>query len=165
MNFFKKSLSVTAYSIDRISTYLLFFFLLVMTTVTFAQVFCRYILNFSIPWSEELSRFLFTWVVFSGVPTLIYRSGMTSFNLFLSRLKGWKSRIMSLSISSCYIFFFYFLIKGSIPLVERQMMQIATSIKVPMGIIYVAIPVSGILAIIVVIERFIYNWSLTKEDA
>ena len=165
MQFFKKTLSITAYTIDRISTYLLFLFLLVMTTATFAQVFCRYVLNFSIPWSEELSRFLFTWVVFAGIPTLIYRSGMTSFNLFLSRLKGWRSRFMSLFISASYILFFYYLSRGSIPLVKRQMMQMATSINVPMGMIYMVIPVSGILAIIVIIERLIHNWTRTAEDA
>lgn len=165
MQFFRKTLSITAYTIDRISTYLLFFFLLVMTTATFAQVFCRYVLNFSIPWSEELSRFLFTWVVFAGVPTLIYRSGMTSFNLFLSRFTGWRARIMSLFISASYILFFYYLSRGSIPLVKRQMMQMATSINVPMGMIYMVIPVSGILAIIVIVERLIHNWARTGEDA
>ncbi len=72
---------------------------------------------------------------------------------------------MSLFISASYILFFYYLSKGSIPLVKRQMMQMATSINVPMGMIYMVIPVSGILAIIVIIERLIHNWTRTAEDA
>lgn len=164
MQLFQKSLSKTAFVIDKISTFMLFFFLLIMTIATFAQVFCRYLLDFSIPWSEELSRFLFTWVVFAGIPSLIYRSGMTAFNLFLIRLTGWRSRIMSLFISTSYILFFYYLVKGSIPLVKRQMMQMATSISIPMGIIYMVIPVSGILAVIVILERLIHDWSISAED-
>lgn len=164
MQLFQKNLSKTAFIIDKISTCMLFFFLLVMTTATFAQVFCRYLLDFSIPWSEELSRFLFTWVVFAGIPSLIYRSGMTAFNLFLTRLTGWRSRIMSLIISTSYILFFYYLIKGSIPLVKRQMMQMATSIPIPMGVIYMVIPVSGIFAVIVILERLIHDWHISAED-
>ncbi|HPI98103.1 MAG TPA: TRAP transporter small permease [Synergistales bacterium] len=164
MQFLRKSLVYIAFIIDKLSGYVIFISLLVMTIATFSQVFCRYVLNFSIPWSEELSRFLFTWVVFAGVPSLVYRSGMTAFNLFLLKMSGWKAKLASLLISSGYVLFFYYLSTGSIPLVKRQMMQMATSIPVSMGMIYLVIPVSGFLVIIVSLERLIHTWSVTGKE-
>ena len=40
--------------------------LLVMSVVIFWQVVCRYILKSSLPWSEELSRYLLVWTSFIG---------------------------------------------------------------------------------------------------
>lgn len=40
--------------------------LLALTGLTFAQVLARYVFSFSMPWSEELLRLLFVWMVLVG---------------------------------------------------------------------------------------------------
>ncbi len=40
--------------------------LMVMVAVVFANVICRFVLNASLAWSEEIARFLFIWIVFIG---------------------------------------------------------------------------------------------------
>ncbi|UQZ89157.1 C4-dicarboxylate ABC transporter permease [Deltaproteobacteria bacterium Smac51] len=40
--------------------------LMLMIIVVFLQVFFRYVVHYSLPWSEELARYLMTWVVFIG---------------------------------------------------------------------------------------------------
>ena len=40
--------------------------LAVMSVVIFWQVVCRYVLKSSLPWSEELSRYLLVWTSFIG---------------------------------------------------------------------------------------------------
>lgn len=40
--------------------------LLAMIIVVFLQVFSRYVIHSSLPWSEELARYLMTWAVFIG---------------------------------------------------------------------------------------------------
>ena len=35
--------------------------------VIVAQVFCRYVLNSSLSWSEELARYLFIWMIYIGI--------------------------------------------------------------------------------------------------
>ncbi len=41
---------------------------LTMAAVVILQVFCRYILNYSLFWSEELARFLLVWLTFRRGP-------------------------------------------------------------------------------------------------
>ncbi len=38
-----------------------------LTLVMAAQVFCRYVVNYSLVWSEELARYLTIWLAFLGV--------------------------------------------------------------------------------------------------
>jgi TRAP-type C4-dicarboxylate transport system permease small subunit len=46
--------------------YFLIFMLVLMVLITTVQVFTRYLLNFTIIWSEELARYLFIWITFLG---------------------------------------------------------------------------------------------------
>ncbi len=140
--------------IDRSVNRLLFVILFVMTAVTFAQVVARYALGFSISWSEELCRFLFIWIIFLGVPPLILRSGMTAFDMLLRSLKGWKA-VAGCVVSGASFCFFWLMTVGSLPLVERQIPQIATSLPVSMGFVYGVIPLSGGLSLLFAAERLL----------
>ena len=141
--------------IDRIVNRILFVILFVMTAVTFAQVVSRYALGFSISWSEELCRFLFIWIIFLGVPPLILRSGMTAFDMLLRSLKGWKAVAAGCVVSGASFCFFWLMAVGSLPLVERQIPQIATSLPVSMGFVYGVIPLSGGLSLLFAAERLL----------
>jgi TRAP-type transport system small permease protein len=37
-----------------------------LVLIMFIQVFCRYVLNSSLSWSEELAKYLFVWMTFIG---------------------------------------------------------------------------------------------------
>ena len=147
--------SAAAGVIDKAATWLLFLLLLVMTCITFAQVVTRYVFNFSITWSEELARFLFIWSIFAGIPSLIFRSGMTAFDLILGRLRGRTAKFAVLLLSAAALFFFHLMAYGSFPLVARQFAQKATSLPVPMGLIYIVIPVSGFTAMFMIVEHLL----------
>jgi len=40
---------------------------MVLIAVVFAQVIFRYVLHFSVPWTEELARVILVWLVFLGI--------------------------------------------------------------------------------------------------
>ena len=48
---------------DNLEECLLIILLIIITCLMGIQVFCRYILNNSLSWSEELTRFLFIYVI------------------------------------------------------------------------------------------------------
>lgn len=52
---------------ENLEETLLVLFLSCMTLVMGVQVFCRYLLNFSLSWSEEITRYLFIWSAFISI--------------------------------------------------------------------------------------------------
>jgi len=54
-------------ALDRVCVALL----IVMTAVTVVQVFFRYVLNASMSWPEEISRWVFVWMIFLGMAVAI----------------------------------------------------------------------------------------------
>jgi TRAP-type C4-dicarboxylate transport system permease small subunit len=52
--------------LDRVSIYGIVVIMAAMTAIVFTQVFMRYVLNRSIPWGEEISRYMMIWVCFLG---------------------------------------------------------------------------------------------------
>jgi TRAP-type C4-dicarboxylate transport system permease small subunit len=54
--------------------------------VVSAQAFCRFVLNQSLIWSEEVSAWCMVWVVFIGAIPLMSRDGMVSIPIFVMLL-------------------------------------------------------------------------------
>jgi len=53
--------------LDKSEEYVITLCMSVMVVVLTVQVFCRYVLNFSFSWAEQLTRILFVWVTFAGI--------------------------------------------------------------------------------------------------
>lgn len=156
----KLSLTVVVKGIDTVLCRLLAVILATMTGIIFVQVFSRYILNYSFSWSEEISRYLFLWLIFAGLPTLIYRNAMTAFDMIIKKLSGMTKKASIALITIGNLLFLVLLTVGSIPLVQRQFAQMATSIPIPIGLVYMIMPISGVLSIIVTVERLIASFSM-----
>lgn len=52
---------------QNLERYLLLLLLAGMTLVLGVQIFCRFVLNNSLTWSEELARFMFIWSTFLSI--------------------------------------------------------------------------------------------------
>ncbi len=52
---------------DKTVSYAAVFALFIMVALVFFNVLLRYIFNSGLPWSEEISRLCFVWVVFLGI--------------------------------------------------------------------------------------------------
>jgi TRAP-type C4-dicarboxylate transport system permease small subunit len=139
--------------LDKIINRILFFLLLVMTIITFTQVCTRYVLGFSILWGEELCRYLFIWSIFIALPSLIFRSDLTSFDMLPRRVDGRVAKALNLSIAAGELVFLWLLCSGGYPLMMRQWGQRATSLPISIGFVYGIVPVSACFSMFVVFER------------
>lgn len=152
-----RKLTLLVECLDRFISRLLFVFLLVMAIIAFAQVCTRYLFNFSIVWSEELCRYLFIWVIFLAIPSLLFRAGLTSFDVLRSRTRGRKRILLDLFVAVGELLFLWLLYWGSYPFVLRQIGQVSTALPISMALVYVVVPISAVLGIFVMVERILFS--------
>ena len=86
-----------------------------MLFFTFIQVVARYLFESSLVFSEELSRYLFVWTVFLGLPVVAKRGGHMAVTALSGRLKGAAARAMSIAAYLVGIAFMAGGIWGGIP--------------------------------------------------
>lgn len=122
------------------------FILLVIDVVW--QVASRYILNDPSSITDELARYLMIWLAFLGASYVTGLNLHLNIDILPSRLQGNHKRILNHGIQ-ILIFFFSFavLILGGVRLVyiTITLEQLAPSLEIPLGYIYLVIPVSGMV--------------------
>jgi len=77
-------MKVVNYTLDA----LLFIILAVMSVTVGANVFCRFILNFSIYWGDELAQVLLVWLTFLGAAVATREYAHYAFDYLLKNLTG-----------------------------------------------------------------------------
>src|SRR5690606_37831319 len=77
--------------------------LLIMVVAIAAQVFSRYVLNDPLPWAEQLTLFLFAWMIYIGcsqAEQLELRFSVTVIHSYVatrvSRIRGYMSHILTI---------------------------------------------------------------------
>lgn len=127
-------------------TLALFMGLIVITM--FAQVVFRYLLNNSLPWSEELIRFLFVWLTFLGGAIAIRDKSHIAVEFFVERLPKKFYRISRI-ISALLISFFTLamIILGALWMFHsRELRSSALGLPVYL-VLYGALPVTSLLGL------------------
>lgn len=139
---------------DRFEEYLLIAGMWIMVVLVFAQVVMRYLFQYSLPWSEETSRFLFLWLVWIGAGYAVKMRAHIRIEAFTNLLSSENRRLMeffSTFVWFCFCIFFAW--KGSEltwKLYVRE--QLSPIMQMPMAYAYAAIPAGTILMIIRLIE-------------
>lgn len=62
---------------------LCFIAVLTMVFLVIIQIFCRFVLSISVPWTEEMSRLCFIWVIFLGSAIVECDGGQVATKLFV----------------------------------------------------------------------------------
>jgi TRAP-type C4-dicarboxylate transport system permease small subunit len=142
-------------SLNALSIILLFSMLAVM----FTQVLLRVIFESSIIWSEEALRFMFIWLVFLGVATAVYYNDLSRFELLQEKLPPLGRKILNTLIHLVGGAILYCAAVGALPLVKRQMNQLATALPIKMGVVYLVIPVSASIGLFYIALHIIALWT------
>lgn len=120
----------------------------VMTLVVIAEVFARYLFNSSMAFSNELSRVLFVWTIFLGMPLALSRGrhvGITLVDWILPPA-GARGAIRVSSVAALLVLAVVFY--KSIELTARNWDQTLNTIPVSAGVYYLPIPIGIGLTIV-----------------
>lgn len=126
----------------------------IMVVVVGLNVFCRYVLNFSLGWADESARLLFILAVFIGSISTHKDDAHFSFDILIKKLPPqlqiW-AKLVEDSIITCVLFLVFVAgVKTSIFLTNRT-----PALGIPVKYIYLAIPVSMFAMLIITAHRAI----------
>jgi len=128
--------------------------LIAMCLVTFAQVFFRFVIVHSLPWSEEFSRYSLVWASFLGASIALKRGLHIGVEAVIGKLPEGKRRsIYLITLVLLLLFLFTVMVKG-FQLAQFNMRQSSPAMRIPMGFPYLAIPVGSLLMMIHLFDQF-----------
>lgn len=126
--------------------------IVLLTLVVALQVTTR-VLEVSIPWAEELARFLLIWLTFLGTSVAIYEKMHLAVKFFV-RLAPIKIQYyIGLFTYSVMVIFFASLTIAGFNLSLTTMDKLSSSLQWPMGLVYFVLPLSSIFALVFILNE------------
>lgn len=124
---------------------LLFIF---MTVIGTYQIVVRYVFNSPSTVSEELLTFAFTWMALLSAALVFGKRDHMRMGYFADKLSPTGSIYLGI-ISELLVLVFaaLILIYGGISITKLTMTQVTASLGVPMGIVYLVVPIAGVLTV------------------
>lgn len=130
---------------DEACRFLVGLSILVMVASIFGQVFYRIVVDSFLGWAEEVARFSFVWLVFSG--SVCAFRGRNHLGIdFLPEVLGPRGRV-ALDALICVIVMIFCIVlaRYGYTLTMRTMTQTAPATGIIMGYVYIAMPISAAL--------------------
>lgn len=156
-----QKLSEYAYKIQR---WLSLVLLTLLCTITFLQVFSRYVLNSPLYWSEELARYLFVWLTFIGFGIVVQRRREMGVAYFVNLLPK-KMRVTIEFGMTILIFIFLILASYQGIILAFESWDILTiALEFPWTYVYLALPVGFLLLIVQYLARLILLYQELREQ-
>ncbi len=124
-----------------------------MAAIVSAQVFSRYVLNHSIYWSEELSRYLLVWLTFLGASSA-YRRGMhPGVDVLYARMPPRLRKAAAVIVHAASMLLFGVMIWYGCRFAYFVRLQISPALSLPKWILFAVVPLSGAILMVHALVR------------
>lgn len=130
------------------------------------QVISRYVLGTPSIATDELARFLFMWV---GLIGAAYATGLKrhlAIDLLLMKTSGKRKTALEILILLTMLFFASFILVyggGNLAWDTHKTGQISPSLGIDMGLVYLCLPVAGLIMLFYIIVELINKLSVNKN--
>lgn len=135
-------------TIQKICGFIVSLSMLAMIAVVFLQTFCRFVIFRSLPWSEELSRYLFVVVIVLGVNLAITNHLFVRIEIIDGYLKGHAAAAMNVARKMIMLFVNLILVYSSYKLIIIGGYQTSPAMRLPMSLLYGVILIGFILNVL-----------------
>jgi TRAP-type C4-dicarboxylate transport system permease small subunit len=144
--------------LKNIVEHLCFLLVIILSVVVFFQVFNRFILKLPWAWSEELAMLLFQWVVFLGAAVGVKRMNHFGIDLLVEKLPEKTRYYLDLIVSFAIGAIALTLIMEGYKLFKLTQHQVYTTMPFSHAWATAAMPVSGFLIILYLIQHEVNIW-------
>lgn len=140
-------------AIDRVAAGIVMVAVAAMFLVVVAQVFFRYVLNASLVWAEEAARYLLVLTIFLGASVAMRRGTHIRITAFLGLLAPGPLRAVELFAQGAACVVYAVLVWYGAALARENFTQASPAMRIPLGWVYLMIPVAGVLLAIQAVHR------------
>lgn len=135
--------------LDRWTSVVCLFVLAAMTAIACLEVFVRYVLRGSLPWAEEVPKYLMIWLTFLGASLVTRRDSHVGFTTVLEwlplRLRRW---ILLLGRLLVLLFLYYMVRWGFVLSFTMGFVSVTAALQIPFFYVFLAVPIGGCLMIL-----------------
>src|SRR5690625_4798289 len=126
--------------------------------IIFYGVVMRYIFNDPKSWIEEIASYMIIWGILFGLSVALRNNRHIQVDLLYNKMPNSIKRILDIvvalaGITFCFLFIYY----GFLLLLRTYSTGVTSmNVGIPMWIIYIILPVSGLMFALRFIEKFIF---------
>lgn len=145
-------------AVSRLVEYLLSALLCAIVVLLLSEVFFRYLLGHSLLWVEELSRFLFQWIVFVGSAVALGRGSHFTMRIAIDSAPRVIRTIAVFILVVAALTFAMVLIYQGWELAQLAAPQTSSVLRISRFWFYLAIPVGGVLMLLYLPAMTLNAW-------
>ncbi len=120
-----------------------------MVVICTYQVVVRYFFNSPSTVSEELLTYTFTWMALFASTLVFGKRDHMRMGFIADKLTGTKRMILEVAIEFLvFAFTFVILVYGGTSITKLAFAQVTASLGIPMGAVYLVIPICGVIILI-----------------
>lgn len=134
--------------IDKFLSWTVVVLMSIITVNVLWQVFSRFVLQNPSSFTEELARYMLIWIGILGAAYVAGQKLHLAIDLLSTKLTGKSKSVLEIFIQLCiFVFSFFVMVIGGVRLVyiTLQLNQISAALQLPLGYVYLVLPISGIL--------------------
>lgn len=151
--------------LNKITAFLSCVILALMTLLVTWQVITRFVLNSPSTITEALAKYLFLWLVMIASAYVVGRRDHMNLRVLVHRCSPLNQiRLGVLSELIIFIFVLCVLTYGGGYIALNAMVQMDSALPVPVGVVYLALPVGGILAAVYALCNIVDFIKLYKQE-
>ena len=120
--------------------------------ITFVQVLCRYVLKSPLPWSTDILRLAFTYLVFWGAAWCVREKGNLNVDVLLTALPATVRKIAEILINVILCGFFILLMYFGFLFAKSGLSQTTSYLPIPMTVYYASIPSAGLVMLFYMVQ-------------
>jgi len=139
----------------------------VLVLTVLLQVFMRYIIGSPVTFTEELSRFLLIWLGLMAASYAYRQRSHLALDLLILKMRGRQKVVLNVIIHALIgLFSISVLVIGGIQLVyvTYALEQYSSALGISMGIVYIAVPLSGVAITIYAVDFILQELGLRESD-
>ncbi len=156
-------MSILRWLDKHLEEYILVILSIFTVVVIFSQVVLRYIFSSSLPWSEEIARYAFIWMIYVGVSYGVKRQKHLSVDVITMLFNDRGKIIINIISNILFLIFALVITYYGIDIVGRITRESA-ALEIPMEYVYLALVVGMILTSIRLIQNIYKDYIKLKNN-